>query len=137
MVQVYFLLVATNVLSGVLLARSGLKHPLSSDLEAFFLVLEKKWFLGGLGLLTFVTGFLCLLFVLPGDQIFLGDLIPSLTALLAGTSLILEFYQKETPDKAGTTKRLDDILLSNRWIVGLLSIGFGILHFLAPQVIFL
>ena len=137
MVQVYFLLVITNVLSGMLLARSAWKGTPHPDLDAFLTLFQKKWGTGALGLVTFVTGFLGLIFVLPGDQVFLGDLIPSLTALVAGTTLVLEFYKKDSPERLASTEKLDNILLANKLIIGFLALGFGILHFILPQVVFL
>ncbi len=137
MVQVYFLLVLTNILSGMVLVRSAWKGVPPHDLDAFLAVFQKKWGTGALGLVTFVTGFLGLIFVLPGDQVFLGDLIPSLTALVAGTTLILEFYKKESPERQNVTEKLDDVLLANKLIIGFIALGFGILHFILPQVVFL
>lgn len=137
MVQVYFLLVLTNILGGIILAKQGLKKSLVDHWEAFFQVLEGRYFRGILGLVTFVTGFLGLIFVLPGDQIFLGDLIPSLTALFTGTTLILGFYHKEDFQAKNTVDHLEDVLLKNKMILGLLSVAFGFIHFLSPTVIFL
>lgn len=137
MVQVYFLLVLTNILGGAILAKQGLKKSFVEKWETFFQVFEGRYFRGVLGLVTFVTGFLGLIFVLPGDQIFLGDLLPSLTALFTGTTLIIGFYQKERDATANSLDHLEDVLIKNKMIVGLLSIAFGIIHFISPTVIFL
>ena len=137
MVQIYFLLVLLNISTGLVLARSGLKRSLG-PWDAWFLPFESKLIRGLLGVLTFVTGFLGLIFVLPGDQIFLGDLFPSVTALLGGTLLVLEYYRKEpvaeeTPEKA----KIEDFLVSNKIIIGVVCLTFGILHFFSPTVVFL
>lgn len=134
MVQIYFLLVLLNILTGLLLARQGLKRSLGVW-DQWFVPFDHKMVRGLLGLGTFLTGFLGLIFVLPGDQIFLGDLFPSLTALLGGTVLVLDYYRK--PPEEGQTAPLEDFLASNRIIIGVVCLVFGLLHFFSPAVVFL
>jgi len=133
MVQIYFLLVLLNLASGLILARSGLKRSLGLW-DAWFQPFENRLVKGLLGVLTFLTGFLGLIFVLPGDQIFLGDVFPSVTALLGGTILVLEYYRKEENSQS---ERIEDFLVSNKIIVGVLCLTFGIIHFFSPAVLFL
>ena len=133
MVQIYFLLVLFNVASGMVLARSGLKRSLGLW-DAWFQPFENRLVKGVLGVLTFLTGFLALIFVLPGDQIFLGDLFPSVTALLGGTILVVEYYRK---DEGPPPAKIEDFLLSNKIIVGVVCLTFGVLHFFSPTVVFL
>lgn len=140
MVQIYFLLVLLNAASGLVLARAGLKRSLG-PWDAWFQPFEHRLVKGLLGILTFVTGFLGLIFVLPGDQIFLGDLFPSVTALLGGTILVVEYYRKEpAPDAAEKdpqAAKLEDFLVSNKIIVGVVCLTFSVLHFFSPTVVFL
>jgi hypothetical protein len=133
MVQIYFLLVLFNVVSGLVLARGGLKRSLGLW-DPWFQPFENRLVKGLLGVLTFLTGFLALIFVLPGDQIFLGDLFPSVTALLGGTVLVLEYYRKE---EAPSPARIEDFLVSNKIVVGVLCLTFGVIHFFSPAVVFL
>ena len=133
MVQIYFVLVFFNVTSGLVLARAGLKRSLG-EWDAWFQPFENRLIKGFLGVLTFLSGFLAIIFVLPGDQIFLGDLFPSVTALLGGTILVLEYYRK--PEDAQAAK-IEDFLMSNKIIVGVLCLTFGIIHFFSPAVVFL
>jgi hypothetical protein len=133
MVQVYFLLVLFNGVTGLVLARSGLKRSLG-PWDAWFAPFEHKMVRGLLGIATFLSGFLGLIFVLPGDQIFLGDLFPSITALLGGTILVLEYYRKKLPPES---VQLEDFLVSNKIIVGVVCLTFGVLHFFSPTVVFL
>ena len=133
MVQIFFLLVLFNVAVGLILARAGLKRSLGAW-DAWFVPFEARLTKGILGLLTFLTGFLGLIFVLPGDQIFLGDLFPSVSALLGGTILVLEYYRHETPPEG---VKLEDFLLDNKVIVGVICLTFGLLHFVSPTVVFL
>lgn len=138
MVQIYFLLVLLNAASGLVLARAGLKRSLG-PWDAWFQPFEHRLVKGLLGILTFLTGFLGLIFVLPGDQIFLGDLFPSVTALLGGTILVLEYYRKE-PDPTvedPQAAKFEDFLVSNKIIVGVVCLTFSLLHFFSPTVVFL
>lgn len=136
MVQIYLLLVFLNVLAGLLLARHGLKRSLGSW-DSFFVPFEHRLVRGLVGLATFLTGFLGLLFVLPGDQIFLGDLFPSVTALLGGTILVLEYYQKDSGDASRPPTKIEDFLVSNKLIVGVVCLTFGAIHFFSPTVVLL
>ena len=141
MVQIYFLLVLLNISTGLVLARSGLKRSLG-PWDSWFLPFENKLIRGLLGVLTFLTGFLGLIFVLPGDQIFLGDLFPSVTALLGGTLLVLEYYHKdpvaeEASEAVPETTKIEDFLVSNKIIIGVVCLTFGLLHFFSPSVVFL
>lgn len=139
MVQIFFLLVLLNVASGLVLARAGLKRSLG-PWDAWFVPFDHRMVRGLLGVATFLSGFLGLIFVLPGDQIFLGDLFPSITALLGGTILVLEYYRK-TPEAAATEgsepAKIEDFLVSNKIIVGVVCLTFGLLHFFSPTVVFL
>lgn len=133
MVQIYFLLVFLNVVTGLVLARSGLNRSLGMW-DSWFVPFEHRMVRGLLGIATFLSGFLGLIFILPGDQIFLGDLFPSVTALLGGTILVLEYYRKEQPPESPP---LEDFLVSNKIIVGVVCLTFGFLHFFSPAVVFL
>lgn len=136
MVQIYFLLVLLNVLAGLLLARHGLKRSLGAW-DSFFIPFEHRLVRGLVGLATFLSGFLGLLFVLPGDQIFLGDLFPSVTALLGGTILVLEYYQKDPGEGSRPATKVEDFLVSNKLIVGVVCLTFGVIHFFSPTVVLL
>jgi hypothetical protein len=82
---------------------------------------------------SFLSGFVALIYVLPGDQLFVGDLLPALTALLSGTVLVLDYYHKpqETEQNSG------DLLLKNRVLIGLVGLTFGVIHFFVPGLLFL
>jgi len=135
MVQVYFSLVFLNLLGGIVLAQPGWNHSLGI-FDRWFEPFENRKVKGILGLVTFLSGFFGLIFVFPGDPIFLGDLLPSLSALLAGTVFIVEFYKKPADDTK-TPSPLEDFLVKNRFLVGLAAMLMGFLHFISPGIIFL
>ena len=148
MVQVYLLLVVLNAVSGLVLARAGLKVALPVW-DGVFAAFESKVVRGILGAETFLTGFVGLIFVLPGDQLFVGDLFPSVSALLAGTTLMLDFYApsersaiEPNPDESGNAeptrpRPIDDLLVKNRVLVGFVALTFALVHFLVPGIILL
>lgn len=134
MFQVYVLLILTNLVGGTALASGFLqeKLPQFADLAK---LLSGQVFRAVLGLATFVTGFFGLLTVLPGDLPLLGDLLPALSALLVGTGLVLEFYHARNPDTTPDQKHIDDIILKNKSIFGLVGMAAGLVHFIFPTVL--
>jgi hypothetical protein len=137
MVQIYFFLVLLNVVSGLALVKAGIQRPLGVW-DGWFTPFEQRTVKGLLGVFTFLTGFLGLIFVLPGDQIFLGDLFPSVTALLGGTVLSLEFLRHPREDaESKAPSKVEDFLMSNKIVVGVLCLTFGLIHFFSPTVVFL
>lgn len=141
MVQIYFFLVLLNIAVGLVLVRAGIQRSLGVW-DAWFQPFEHRPVRGLLGTAAFLAGFLGLIFVLPGDQIFLGDLFPSVTALLGGTVLALEYLRRapesgEEPEKPHTPSKVEDFLMSNKIVVGVVCLTFGLIHFFSPTVVFL
>jgi hypothetical protein len=142
MVQIYLVLVLLNVAVGLVLVRGGIQRSVGIW-DAWFQPFENRVVRGLLGTATFLSGFLGLIFVLPGDQIFLGDLFPSVTALLGGTILALEYLRRppesgsEAVSETRTPSKAEDFLMSNKIVVGIVCLTFGIIHFFSPTVVFL
>jgi hypothetical protein len=142
MVQIYFCLVLLNVAVGLVLVRAGVQRSFGIW-DSWFQPFENRAVRGLLGTASFLAGFLGLIFVLPGDQIFLGDLFPSVTALLGGTVLVLEYLRRappkteEEPAAEKVPSKAEDFLMSNRVVVGVVCLTFGLLHFFSPTVVFL
>lgn len=134
MFQVYFLLVSTNLVGGIALSSGFLqeKAPSLADLAKAF---SDPGFRLGLGLLTFVTGFFGILSVLPGDIPVLGDILPSLSALMVGTGLVLEYYHMKSPSHAGLVEKLDDVILKNKNPIGIAGMSAGLIHLVFPTVL--
>ena len=97
MLQFYFLSVALNIACGLALIlpdrpRAG---PFLLHLEIVFADVGVRVALGSLGM---VTGALTLISPIQGDVPLVGDLIPSLTAALAGLVLLLELRADRQKD---------------------------------------
>lgn len=164
MVQFYFLSIIFNVLAGLIFlygkkltqvsgasAEISLENSETSESEN---ALEnssevKNNFLGqltGLDNITFrlVCGILCLfvgvlkfISVYSGDVAVVGDLFPALTLLVAGFSLLIEYYIVTLDGEDSIPLGVKDFCIEYRKLFGTLCLASGVLHFILPQVMFL
>jgi hypothetical protein len=136
MIQLYFLSILCNALSGYVLFTGNENEtpekPLSfADNPTFNLVL---------GILSAVTGVLKLLSPTVDKIPILGDLVPAITGIAAGLVLIFGIYRQNTSSVSTSTNSLDSLagtLLSFRKPLGLGLLAVALLHFLFPQALFL
>ena len=140
MIQLYFLSILCNSLSGYILfagddnntGTSGNRLQFLTEIPTFHLVL---------GILCTVTGFLKFLSPTMDGILLLGDLVPAASGIAAGLLMIFGIYRKgasSTSSSAeGQLDRLGANLLRFRKSVGLGLIGTAIIHFLFPQALFL
>lgn len=137
MLQVYFLLVSANILGGMSFASDYLKEKFPRAVR-FLELLEGQNFQGFFGVATFMVGFFGLFAVMKEDSTpILANLVPSFSALLVGTGLVLQYYQRKSDVQAGLVEQLDAVILKNRRTIGIAGIVAGILHFFFPLVILL
>jgi hypothetical protein len=138
MIQLYFLSIVCNGLSGYILyagdedgsfdrsSQSSLGSPI------FHLVL---------GIMSTVTGILKLLSPTMDGIPILGDLLPVAAGVTSGLLLIFGIYRQETSttvsEPSGTLDRLGANLLRFRKSVGMGLMAAAIVHFLFPQALFL
>ena len=155
MIQFYFLSVAINIACGLalILPNRPQTRQFLQQLETIFSDVGLRIALGSLGI---VTGILTLISPIQGDVPFVGDLIPSLTAALAGLVLLLELRSErqtetepvekdspaeETPPFALAIplshERLRSLLIGSGRVIGLIAVFAGIIHFLFPLELFL
>ena len=138
MYQIYFLSIIINLIVGVFLARSIIAGripalgKLLGDIEK-----EKAFRLVG-GIAAVFVGFLKLLLVPEGDVPILGDLFPALAGMLAGKTLLSEYFQEKSPsplpEKLG---RVADFLIANKEIWGIAALVSAVLHFFFNKALFL
>jgi hypothetical protein len=134
MIQLYFLSILCNGLSGYLLfagnengtvEKSRLSNPTSHL---------------ALGILSAVVGVLKLLSPNPEKILILGDLLPAAGGVAAGFMMIFGIYRQDmssTPQAQGTLDKFGIDLLRFRKFIGLGLIAIAILHFLFPEALFL
>lgn len=134
MIQFYFLSILCNALAG---------YALITDLEAKSSLLDgirtyvlDETFRLVLGVMTFVVGFFKILSVIRGDIPVVGDLFPAITGLLAGFSLLFDFYKSRSSIVDEKTVKIESFLVSNRKWVGYAALIAAGTHFLFPTVLF-
>jgi len=138
MVQLYFLSIILNGLTGLLLVfgeTSG--HPLSA--KGIRSLLSSGGFRLVLGILAAITGILKLLSPINNTTPILGDMLPALAGIAAGFILIFGFYRENSVKSGdpGNLDRIGDIFLHNKKVAGIALLAVAVLHFLFPTALFL
>jgi len=136
MIQLYFLSILCNSLSGYILF-AGNENEAEENSVSF---LNNPTFHLVLGILSAVTGILKLLSPSIGGILILGDLIPAAAGIMAGFMLIFGIYRKDTSMSIESTGTLDILganLLRFRKPIGLGLFAVSLIHFLFPQALFL
>jgi len=139
MVQFYFLAVCFNLFGGLVLAAPQFSDKFPS-LPAFReFIYSKKGIRIGLITSLFLVGILKIISVFKGDIIIVGDLLPSLTLIASGLTLLIEYIYSDNDELAvkGFLKKMDDIFVKHSSIVGVAAVVAACLHFLFPSVLFL
>ncbi len=137
MYQIYFLSLLFNLTAGAVLAFETLSEK--AALQKLFVAetIQKVGFRFGLGILTFIVGFLKLLSVTQGDVPVVGDLLPAVSGMVMGFTLVLQYYQSRSSVSSQTVDRMDSIFTANKNLIGLIGIIIAVLHFFLPRVLFL
>lgn len=132
MIQIYFLLVVSNILSGLTLAAP---YFLERSTSPIFQALNHRSWRRALGLVAVVVGVFGVLSVLPGDIPLIGNLIPGASAILVGLAL---FVGQETrlDDLPPWASSLVNFIHANAPVMGIAAVLFGLIHFFFPQVVF-
>ncbi len=139
MVQFYCLAVCFNLLSGLVLAAPYFSEKFPSVLTFREFIYNKKSLRIGFIISLFLIGILKLISVFKGDVIIVGDLLPSLTLLISGVTLLTEYLHSDSDDveTKGFLKKMDNIFVKHSSIVGVAAVVAACLHFLFPGVLFL
>ena len=138
MIQLYFLSILCNGLSGYILFAGNEGETVEKD---FRFSINNPTFHLILGILSAVTGVLKLLSPTMEGIPLLGDLVPAAAGVTAGLLMVFGIYRRETsltsPESSGSLDRLGTSLLRFRKSVGLGLLASAIVHFLFPQALFL
>jgi hypothetical protein len=141
MIQLYFLSILCNGLSGyILFAGNEGEESDDSINKSIRFSLNTPTFHLVLGILCAVTGVLKLLSPTMDGILLLGDLLPSADGIIAGILLIFGIYRQDisaAPENPGALDRFGISLLRFRRAIGLGLIIVAFLHFLFPQALFL
>jgi len=145
MIQLYFLSILCNGLSGYILFtgsddEKSENSAVDSIEKSIRFSLNTPTFHLVLGILCAVTGVLKLLSPTMDGILILGDLVPSAAGVISGILLIFGIYRQDisaAPENPGALDRLGISLLRFRRTVGFGLIVVAFLHFLFPQALFL
>ncbi|MDC7241971.1 MAG: hypothetical protein PQJ50_16570 [Spirochaetales bacterium] len=134
--QIYFLVVSTHLLVGLVLG----SHFLEEKYESFSCcaaMLNNQKFKLILGIITVLASLFTLLKVTPNDVVIIGDLLPAVSGFTFGSYLILSFFYESLEESRSWLKSFVDLLEDKGYIFGLVSIVIGVLHFLVPTALIL
>jgi hypothetical protein len=136
MLQLYFLSITTLGIGGLVLSIDFLeqKFPALANLKP---IVSNQTFQFILGILAALFGFLKLLSVVEGDVPVVGDLIPALTGMIVGVTLVVGYYKSKATVQSETVEKMDNLFLKNRSVVGIGGLVVAILHFLMPSLLLL
>ena len=134
MIQLYFLSILCNGLSGYILFSGDSGESIEKSMR---LSLQNPTFNLVLGILSIVTGFLKLLSPFENRIPIFGDMIPALAGVIAGFLLTFGIYRQNSSSTEGTLGHLGEKLLLVRKPLGLGLLAVALLHFLFPQALFL
>ncbi len=137
MVQFYFLSICLNILGGLVLAAPHFaeRFPGISSLRGY--IFDKSGLRIGLIAALLLIGVMKIISVSIGDVIIVGDLLPALTLLLSGFTLLVELIFENNESESGFLKKMDSIFVKHASITGIAALVAGSLHFIFPTVLFL
>jgi len=134
MIQLYFLSIVCNGLSGYLLyaGNEDTSSDVSLDKSPQF-SLKSPLFHLVLGIISAATGVLKLLSPSDGIPVF-GDLLPAAAGIVAGLSVIFGIYRRETStavsETTGMIDRLGSNLMRSRKPIGIGLMASALIHFI-------
>jgi hypothetical protein len=136
MIQIYFLSILFNGLSGSALIRNS-DDDVAEPETGFRLSLQNEICRLILGAITILTGLLKILSSLRGDVPVIGDIVPALAGFLAGFILVFEYYRGRSTLEPEHTEKIEQVLIHNKKWIGYFALAAAILHFILPSVLFL
>ncbi|MCF6334483.1 MAG: hypothetical protein L3J12_01915 [Spirochaetales bacterium] len=137
MVQLYFLSICLNIFGGLILAAPHFSErfpALSGIREYVYSINILKY---GVMVLLPLIGIMKLISVYTGDVVVVGDLLPALTLIAAGFTMIVEHLSEKSESENRFLKKMDKIFVRYESITGVAALVAGVLHFIFPSVLFL
>ena len=137
MVQFYFLAICLNILGGLVLAAPYFseRFPGISAFRGY--IFDKSGLRIGLIAALLLIGIMKIISVSAGDVIIVGDLLPALTLLLSGFTMVIEYIFENNEAENGFLKKMNSIFVKHASITGVAALVAGGLHFIFPTVLFL
>ena len=137
MVQFYFLAVCLNIIGGLVLGASSFKDRIPGLSVFRKFIFDNTTLRVGLISSILIVGILKFVSVFIGDILVVGDLLPALTLLVSGFTLLVEYMSEKNDSDKAIINKMDSIFVKHSSIVGIAAIVAGSLHFIFPGVLFL
>jgi len=135
--QIYLLSVLSTLLGGACLAR----HMLAEKFEGFrpfAEILKGKIFQLIVSIIALLAGLFTLLTFSEGNPVIVGDLLPSIAALVVGGLILADFlYDSEDDDQKGFLASMNHFNVQYGAIIGITSMVISLLHAIIPTALFL
>ena len=132
MAQFYMLSILANLTASLALAGDYLASR-AAWLAAFKEMRENRGARTTIGICAAVIGVIKLFVLSPGEHILiLGDLLPALTGIALGTSLLAEVHHVKVEQVSERVRRISKTALTYRVPVGITGLVVALLHFLFP-----
>lgn len=125
MMQVYFLSVLLNAVTGAILIM-GSNRP-----DSLF---SNKSFRLATGILAVVIGFLKLFIVVQPDIIIFGDLLPVIAGIAGGANILIDYCREYSSVEINLSEFFTKLFVTGRKYVGILCVIVAVLHFLFPRI---
>ena len=135
MMQFYFLSVLLNLVCAFFLFYKSDRNSKLKDIK----LLDNPVIILITGCLTFVTGLVKLFLVCHGEKngiIILGDFIPSVSGLIGGSCLLLQYYKLNSSVELKLPEGVKKVFLDNNFIIAVVCAASAVLHFFLAKVIF-
>ncbi len=137
MVQIYFLSVLFNLLTGLILSAEFLSDKIKAlkSFNEFFKTKQSS--LTVISIISMIIGLFKILSCFKGDLPVIGDLLPAFGGLIGGFTLFFMCYKEKAEVSTELTEKIDSIMLNNKALIGICCIVISVLHFIFPAVILL
>jgi hypothetical protein len=137
MYQIYFLSIIINLIAGIVLSARLIESKFPVVGKFIDDMTDNSVFRLWLGCAAVVVGIFKLLMVTPGDVRIIGDLAPALAGIIAGASLVFEYYrEKKEKVFSSVFAKIADFLINYRPAWGILALITAALHFFFYQALF-
>jgi hypothetical protein len=130
--QLYVLCIIFNMIGGLILTSEYLLDRFKGFSKINDLINTKGSKLV-IGIICVVIGVFKMFSPKDGIPI-IGDLLPSAASLGIGATLIFDFMKETANVSSETLARIDELVLSNKIIIGFAGMGITIIHLLFPTV---
>ncbi len=133
MMQIYFLSIILNLITGFVLFYTSEKNTKIKNLTLF----ENQVLILILGCLSFIIGIVKLFCVAKDGIAVFGDFIPALCGIVGGAALLIHYYSDNSNVELKLPDFLNKLLFDYSFIIGIVCMCSAILHFFFPGALFL